>query len=600
MKNIKKLRYKLITAVLALLSIVLITVAAITHYQSVAVIRAQSFALNNQLVKAGVEKLETSCGQLNSLFQSIYLNVNFKELLRRQSAQTDSVGSITDAALAKSAFLSALSSRQDLYSIIFVDQKGRLFYATRDDAGFYEDYDTCGIPQNYFEEINAVGSWTHGMHMLPATKHPQFGRALRETPYVYTAARKIVNTEQQFTTAGIMFITVDLSDMERLTDLIRPDSSSITYITNRDGEIVFDSTHERNDGTLPASVVAQLDDTALRDVVLDDRRSYVMVSARAAEIDWYVMTLIPEGIYTADALSVSTVILLTAVVALIIAAIFTYIASLAISRPIEELAEVMTSSGLENLHARVTVHGTDEIAQLGTSFNQLMDKLERSIHNEYVMNLQQKEAKIQALQAQMNPHFLYNVLQSMASMALIHDVPNIATMATSLGNVLRYSIKADGIFAPMREELEHVENYLAIQKIRFQDRVNYFVDVPECVMDALLPRVSLQPMVENAIIHGLEPRQEPGAISIQAWLDGNRLVVEVADDGQGIAPQKLLLLQKELETDNAPGKNSAVGIGLRNLNARIKLLYEQSGVLRIDSEYGVGTVMRIEVPIKRR
>ena len=126
MKNIKKLRYKLITAVLALLSIVLITVAAITHYQSVAVIRAQSFALNNQLVKAGVEKLETSCGQLNSLFQSIYLNVNFKELLRRQSAQTDSVGSITDAALAKSAFLSALSSRQHLYSLIFVDQKGRL------------------------------------------------------------------------------------------------------------------------------------------------------------------------------------------------------------------------------------------------------------------------------------------------------------------------------------------------------------------------------------------------------------------------------------------------------------------------------------------
>lgn len=598
MKKMKKLRYKLISVVLALLSLVLIAVAAITHHQSVAIIRSQSFALNNKLVEAGVEKLETSFGQLNSLFQAIYLNADFKELLRRQGTKTDSPTSFTDAALAKSVFLSALSSRQDLYSIIFIDPDSRLFYATRDEAASYEDYETCNLPQCYLDEIQAGDTWTRGMHMLPTVRHPQVGRFNHESPYVYTVARKIVNTERQFAPAGIMFITVDLSDMERLADLIHPDNSSITYITSRDGEIIFDSSHEQIGGVLPENVVSKLAGTTLRDVTLDDGKSYVMVSAQATESEWYVVTLIPEDVYTADALHVSTAILLTSVVALLIVAFFTYIASLAISRPIEELAGVMANAGLENLHERVNIRGTDEIAQLGASFNQLMSELERSIHNEYVMNLQQKEAKIQALQAQMNPHFLYNVLQSISSMALLYSAPQIETMATALGNVLRYSIKADGVYASVREELEHVNNYLAIQKIRFQDRVNYFVDVPECVMDLLLPRISLQPMVENAIVHGLEPQQASGTIAIRAWIEGGRLVIEVTDDGYGIPPEDLLLLQKALAGNM--GKRQIAGIGLSNLNTRLKLLYGEFGMLKIDSEYGVGTVVQIEVPVQRR
>lgn len=600
LKKIKKLRYKLIIAVLVLMSLVLMVVAGVTHHQSVAAIRVQSYELNRHLVEAGVEKLETSCVQLNSLFQSVYLNDDFKSLLRRQGGVTDNAGSFADAFLAKSVFLSVLSSRQDLYSIIYIDLRGRLFYATRDKAGFYENYMDCCLPESYLNEIRDIHTWKNGMRMMPTERHPQFGNVTREEPYVYAAARKIVNTENQFATAGVMFITADLSDMERLTDLICPNNESVTYISNSEGHVIFDSTFKRIGGNLSNSVMDQLDETTLRDVKFEDGQTYIMVSAQSRETGWHVITLIPEAVYTSDALSVSKAILLTACIALIVAAIFTYMASSVISRPIEKLAKVMTNAGLDNLHERVEIRGRDEIAQLGATFNHLMDDLECSIHNEYIMNIQQKETKIQALQAQMNPHFLYNVLQSMASMALIHNVPEIATMATALGNVLRYNIRADDAFATVREELEHVENYLSIQKIRFRDRLNYFIDAPECTMDGLLPRVSIQLMVENAIIHGFEARQEPGTILIRVWLEGEDLVIEVADDGQGITSDNLKLLKKELDAQNGSDAHSMIGIGLSNLNARIKLLYEKAGILQIDSEYSVGTVVRIEVPMKRR
>lgn len=595
----KKLRYKLIAMVTALMTVSLAAVAAITHNQSLTVIREQSLTLNSLLVEAGVEKLDASCSQLNNLFQSIYLNKNFTEFLRTRGRGTEH-SSFSDAALMKTAFLSTLSSRSDLYSIIFVDLNGRLFYAARDEAGFYESYESCNLPDAYLEQIEGVDSWEHGLRMLPTDLHISLRNTRFQTPYVYTAARKIVNTEKRFEPTGVMFITVDLSDMERLTDLIRPDESAITYISSADGRVIFDSSGKRTGGALPGNLADKLGGGTKQDVVLEDGRPYVMVSAREADIDWYVITLIPEAVYTADALSVSSSILLTAILALLAAILFTMLSSRAISKPLEALAAVMGRSGIQDLNQRVEIRGADEIAQLGESFNNLMEKLETSIHNEYVMDIRQKDATIRALQAQMTPHFLYNVLQSMGSMALLNDVPEINTMATALGNSLRYSIKGADTLATVREEVEHVINYLAIQKIRYGERLDYLIDIPEYIMDNLLPRVSLQPMAENAIIHGFEQRQEPGTISIRGWMEGERLVIEVADDGQGIPAGRLAEIRERLVSDAETSGDKEGGIGISNLNARLKLLYEQQGALEIESDLGIGTVIRIEVAAVRR
>lgn len=598
MLKVKKLRYKLIAVVTTVMTLSLVAVTAITHTQSLAVIREQSLTLNSLLVQAGVEKLDTSCSQLNNLFQSIYLNKNFEEFLRKYNRGAER-SSFNDAALMKSVFLSTLSSRADLYSIIFVDVDGRLFYATRDEAGYFEDYRQCSLPNSYLEQIEGPGDWEHGLRMLPTDVHVPFRNNRVRAPYVYTAVRRMVNTEQCFIPAGIMFITVDLSDMKRLTDLIRPDETAITYISSADGRVIFDSSGERTGGILPIGLAGKLGGDTKQDIKMDDGLPYVMVSAKEADIDWYVLTLIPESVYTADALSVSSSILVTAFWALLVTIAITTLLSRAISKPLEELASVMGRSGLRRLNQRVEIHGADEIAQLGESFNNLMDELEISIQNEYEADIRQKDATIRALQAQLTPHFLYNVLQSMGSIALLHHIPEINTMAMALGNSLRYTVKGADTLATVREEIAHVQNYLSIQKIRYGDRLNYFIDVPEYIMENLLPRVSLQPMVENAIVHGFEHRQEPGTISIRGWMEDELLVIEVADDGQGISQVRLEEI-KNLLINGGETTGKEIGIGISNLNERLKLLYKQKGTLEIESDPGVGTVIRIEVAAVRR
>lgn len=599
MRKLKKLRYRLTLTVMLLMVATLFAVAAITHTKSLSVIREQAVTLNERLVEAGVEKLDSSHSQLNSLFQSIYLNENFEGFLRANSGRVNT--SFQDAATLNSAFLSALSSRSDLYSIIFIDMEGRVFYATRNETGFYAHYSQCHFPSIYIEQLNDIAAQDLNIRMIPTHLHIPLRNRWSQIPYVYTAARKIVNIQNQFEPVGVMFITVTLSDMEEIANLVRSDESAITYIADSSDQIVFASSGNYEGGVLPAPLIDKLGKGVNQDVVEINQQPYIMVSAKATKLDWYVITTIPEAEYKADAFAVSTNIIVTAILALLIAFGVATAFSSAISKPIEELAEIMSKSQLQNLNQRVEVRGEDEIAQLEQSFNDLMDKLELSIHNEYVMSLQQKDATIRALQAQLNPHFLYNALQSMGSIALINNVPEINEMAIALGNNLRYTIRSKDLFATVREEIAHVNNYLFVQKIRFGDRLNYIIDIPECIMDFLLPRVSLQPMVENAIIHGFEHREEPGNISIQGWMEGDKIIIEVSDDGQGISEERLKSIRAILEEDNTTSsRDTKQGIGISNLNARLKLLYERQGSLTIDSTLGIGTVVRIVVNAIRR
>lgn len=600
MRKIKKLRYRLTLIVMLLMASTLLAVVTITHSKSLSVIREQSVTLNTSLVEAGVEKLNSSYSQLNNLFQSIYLNENFEGFLRAQSGRVSS-SSFQDAATLNSVFLSALSSRSDLYSIIFVDMAGRVFYATRNETGFYTHYAECNFPDVYLEQLIDIAYEDLGIRMIPTDLHIPLRNRWSQIPYVYTAARKIVNIQNQFEPVGIMFITLNLSDMEQIANLVRPDEAATTYISDSSGRIIFDSSSSFVGGTLPAPLIEKLGQKTKQDVVLIDQRPCIMVSAKATELDWYVITIIPEAVYKADAFSVSTSIVVTAVLALLIAFFVTTISSYAISKPIEELASVMAQSQPQNLNQRVAVRGEDEIAQLEKSFNDLMDKLETSIHNEYVMSLRQKDAAIRALQAQLNPHFLYNALQSMGSIALVNGVPEISEMAIALGSNLRYAIKSEDLFATVREEISHVKNYLFVQKIRFGERLNYIIDIPEYIMDYLLPRVSLQPMVENAIIHGFERREEPGNVSIRGWMEDCQIIIEVSDDGQGISGERLKEINENLgKCVNTVDGDTKRGIGISNLNARLKLLYEHQGRLEIESIPEIGTVVRIEVNAVRR
>lgn len=598
-REIRSLRKKLIITVLLLLAIPMGIVVVIAQLRSQTVIREQALTLSTKLVTTGAECLDTSCQQIDDIYRSIYLNEGFRDVLRNNGQEKSAAEKQEETEMLKSVFLSALSSRSDIYSVIYVDhQNNRLVYASRNEAGSYEDYKDVNLPDEYLACISGNDLLYGRAMMLPTGEHMPLRNVMQGEPEaVYAVARQIVNSEGHFERMGTMFITVDLSDFDRLTDLIRPSESSRIYVCDGAGRMIYDSDGTTPGETIPDGLQSFSQDRSQREVTINGS-SYIMASAKSEKAGWFVLMLMPQSEFSAGAMSVSSAILTAAMIALAAIAIVTALASKAISKPVEELAEAMDETQLQDLHHRVEVTGADEIARLGASFNTLLDKLERSLTSEYESALQQQKAEIRALQAQMNPHFLYNVLQSMASMAAVHQAPELASMATALGKTMRYSISGSEPLVALREELAYVESYLTIQKLRFGDRLHVQIDVPEYMMGYTVPRVSIQPLVENAILHGLEGWERPGIIQISGRTAENLLTIEVTDDGQGMSQAELLQLQETVHAESP--RNEKRGIGLRNLYLRLRLLYGDAARLVIDSEEGTGTIVQIVIPIERR
>lgn len=232
----------------------------------------------------------------------------------------------------------------------------------------------------------------------------------------------------------------------------------------------FDSSGQLTARTLPEEMMVFKDGLSEHEIRLDGQ-AHMALSVQSQKTDWVLMTAIPETLYSSDATAVSKSILTALVLALTLMTVVTAFFATRISRPIETLADTMEHMNLRKLEHRVAVVGNDEIARLSISFNTLMDNLSTSIQNEYEMELLQKRSEICVLQAQMNPHFLYNVLQSISSLAMLDKVSEIITVSNSLGNTLRYCINSSQPLAPLRDEIAHVTNYLTIQTIRFGDRL---------------------------------------------------------------------------------------------------------------------------------
>ncbi|MFR1991896.1 MAG: sensor histidine kinase [Oscillospiraceae bacterium] len=209
-----------------------------------------------------------------------------------------------------------------------------------------------------------------------------------------------------------------------------------------------------------------------------DGQAHMALSVQSQKTDWVLMTAIPETLYSSGRNGGIQIHFDRAGSGAYPDDCGYSVFATRISRPIETLADTMEHMNLRKLEHRVAVVGNDEIARLSISFNTLMDNLSTSIQNEYEMELLQKRSEIRVLQAQMNPHFLYNVLQSISSLAMLDKVSEIITVSNSLGNTLRYCINSSQPLAPLRDEIAHVTNYLTIQTIRFGDRLRYELSIP--------------------------------------------------------------------------------------------------------------------------
>lgn len=261
-------------------------------------------------------------------------------------------------------------------------------------------------------------------------------------------------------------------------------------------------------------------------------------------------------------------------------------------RRISAVTDKMLTIASNNLHDRLPVTSDDELGRLNHSFNQMCETLDSYIKLNYKAELSRRTAELNALQAQINPHFLFNTIESIRMRAMLSDNQDVAEMLTKLGNMFRWMIQYKSHFVYVEDELEYISSYLYLQKIRFGERIEVNMDVPDDLMYLGIPKFTLQPVVENAIQHGMRHAERLN-IAISAGLQDGMVTFEIRDNGPGIPEEKLEKLNLHIQDKM---EEESFGIGLRNVNLRLRMLFGDDCGLRVESQCPGATAVFIALP----
>jgi two-component system sensor histidine kinase YesM len=289
--------------------------------------------------------------------------------------------------------------------------------------------------------------------------------------------------------------------------------------------------------------------------------------------------------------------------ALIIAGVtvsFAFIASIfftgSIARPVIKLRTLMKEAEEGNLAVRFEGRQEDEIGYLGKSFNTMIEKIQQLIDMVYQEQQSKREAELKTLHEQIKPHFLYNTLDTIQWMAQDHGADDIVQVVSALTSVFRIGLSKGKEMIRVSDELEHVKSYLIIQKARYEDKFDFSLSVDEEVLPLMVLKLTLQPLVENAIYHGIKERRGHGSIGVEALRREETLVFRVCDDGVGMSAAKLDSI-RALLSHTAPQSRERDGYGICNVNERIQLSFGKKYGLRFDSAPGRGTTVEMLHPL---
>ncbi len=274
-------------------------------------------------------------------------------------------------------------------------------------------------------------------------------------------------------------------------------------------------------------------------------------------------------------------------------AVLSYYIPLSITRPIRTLTGVTDQVAKGDLTVRADVQSGEDLNILSESLNTMIDKINDLIEKEKSDQARLRKAEFELLQSQINPHFLYNTLDAIVWSAEAGNQKQVVKMVGSLSEFFRTSLNQGKDIVTVREEIQHVRSYLEIQQIRYQDILKYEIDVDESIMNYMIPKITLQPLVENAIYHGIKNRRRQGRIIISSRDNEDDFLIEVKDNGIGMTQDRLSQVMDGIR-NKAPSESDIYG--LYNVNERIKLNFGQEYGLAIESVYEEGSTVSIRLP----
>lgn len=436
---------------------------------------------------------------------------------------------------------------------------------------------------------------------------------LRDDP-VFTVGRLMTNLVTR-RPIGFLIIEADprtfISSMNNL--MIKPESRSYVY-SSSDSLLV--SSHPGEEITNPA--VTDLSRFPFQEQALDVSDSdNLIVTAEDPKLGWKLLTITPKPVARLEMAAANRYFIIVTIAIIIAAFAIAFFLSRSISRPIKSIVQEMRRVERGDLSTKIQADESyEEINYLNTHFNRMVSEINGLIDRNKIAAASEKNAQIHALQSQVNPHFLYNTLEMIYWLLDEQENEKLANLVLSLSRIFRYSSDWRNSTATLKDELEQIGHYMLIIGARSDGRIHIQHHIDEELLNTELPKMTLQPLIENAVIHGLASYTGEGTITINAYRNGQAIEIQIRDDGAGIPAVKLEELKRSLERAERLewqelmeeeqrsqreepaiyGRSKGSGAGFLNVHRRLVLEYGSGYGLRIDSEVNKGTVVTIVSP----
>ncbi|MBW7455738.1 sensor histidine kinase [Paenibacillus sepulcri] len=395
---------------------------------------------------------------------------------------------------------------------------------------------------------------------------------------------------------GLLTIEDDVDDFNHILDQLKPSVNSSVLIIDSKGSVVVSpdmSLLNRNLSSEPYIRKLMNDKLGQQSESFEEQMDgkTMLVSYRhIGEFDWTVVSISPINDLNGKLVSFRKVMYVVLALCMILAFLIALLLSNNITSPIRKFIKSMSYAQEGNFDLQIQYSRKDEFTYLFSQYNKMIKQIKELINKLYVSEVKKKEAELQALQAQINPHFLYNTLDSINWIALRHKVPEISQMVTSLSDFFRYSLSKGRNVIRVEDEFRQVESYLSIQQVRFKERLEYSIEVEPEVYGHYAVKLILQPLVENSLLHGIERRRGKGMIAIKARKSENWIIIEISDNGIGADVDALNAM---LEDD---GKRSGSSFGMINVNRRIKQLFGAESGIHYSRHEGPGVTVTVRFP----
>jgi two-component system, sensor histidine kinase YesM len=548
---------------------------------------------SSNLLYQGKINLENYINELNSLTLSLYNNPDFINYLKSPGNESNYL----TTGMVKNVVQTILYTEDTInkVSISFAKDE-RVITATKHTTVVF----TTRNEEAMHDVFMKAKRNPYNMYIEPS--YPQQEEGGKQSRNIITIHRAFTNVPND---EVLSYISMEIVP-DKILDLSRNLYNTETeefYLLTSEGEMIYSSSRDMARKQNSQAWISKIADAEEGSGTLEwkeDSFNGVMMYDRLSPSagGWILVKRVSYANLYESAFSVAKINILFGIIGLSLVILSILFVSFKITSPIRVLLHNIQQVEKGDMKIESQSFGTDEIGLLGSRFQQMIGRINQLINREYKLELENKTNQLKVLQSQINPHFLYNALQSIGTVALKNKVPQIYTLITHLSKIMRYGMDMEEDIVPLSKEISYTRAYLLLQKERFGAHLEYSIVVEEEIKEAQIPKMLLQPIIENYFKHGFDSREGIGQITLTCLMKEEDLIVMIEDNGAGVTKEKLEEIHDHFKTDvkNHSGPNTS--IGLKNVYMRLMLYYNQQASLDFMNIEGGGFRVTMRLPVR--